>query len=137
MNKRQNRKKLGLCYSCNRPILRGVLCEYHINYSKINGRKLYLDLKRKVFDHYGNKCTCCDEDVLQFLSIDHVNNDGNKQRRSVATNGITRGGYTRAILKSIVDNEFPSSYRLLCHNCNLGRAINGGKCPAINHKGVS
>jgi hypothetical protein len=35
-----------------------------------------------------------------------------------------RGGINR-----FYKNNFPRGYRILCYNCNCGRALNNGICP--------
>jgi hypothetical protein len=78
-----------------------------------------------VYRHYGNKCACCGEDNIKFLSIDHVNNDGHNERKS-------RGGSSDQIIRRIILNNFPDTYQVLCFNCNLGKSRNGGICPHID-----
>lgn len=65
-------------------------------------------------------CACCGERELTFLSLDHVNGGGHKQRQE------TGGGGFYAWLRR---NGYPDGFQVLCHNCNLGRQINGGICP--------
>ena len=79
--------------------------------------------------HYssGNPaCACCGEHRLEFLGLDHVNNDGAKHRRQIGIWGsgqfytwLRRTGYTYADLV------------VACHNCNMARAMYG-KCPHQN-----
>src|SRR5574343_243582 len=75
--------------------------------------------KKWVIDAYGGKCVCCEESNEKFLSIDHVNSDGHVDRKKF-------GNSTGRRYKRIVDEWFPDTYQLMCFNCNLGRALNGG-----------
>lgn len=83
--------------------------------------------KLKLIAEYGGRCECCGEDDPDKLNIDHTRDDG-KQHRLEAGSGtgtyrwLKRHGYPR------------DGYRLLCYNCNIGRAHNGGVCP---HHGVT
>src|SRR5690606_17571982 len=44
-------------------------------------KKYYHDSgKKMVYEHYGARCNCCGESKYQFLSVDHVNNDGGEER---------------------------------------------------------
>ena len=79
-------------------------------------------LRKIVYKHYGNKCFCCGENNYLFLTLDHVNNDGNVHRK----NGIHGGATT---YNHIIKNDFPNNIQLLCWNCNCGRHRNGGVCP--------
>lgn len=86
--------------------------------------KRHQDLIRKiVFDHYGNKCACCGESEIMFLTLDHINNDNERH------NGKSFGGFK--FYKRLINNNFPAkpALRTLCWNCNCGRARNGGTCP--------
>ena len=83
-------------------------------------------VKREVIEHYGGKCKCCGEDRLPFLNIDHPKNDGGKHRKLIANGGVASGWKTYHWLRV---NNFPKGFRVLCFNCNIGRHINGGKCP--------
>lgn len=78
--------------------------------------------KKLILDHYGRKCVCCEESNESFLTVDHINNDGSKQRK------IYKNTYSYA-----VSNGFPVDLQILCYNCNMGKARNNGICP---HKGV-
>ena len=60
----------------------------------------------------GGKCVWCGEFEKEFLTIDHVDNDGNSERKFGSI------GWKRKILDGKSDI---SKYRVLCHNCNLGR----------------
>jgi len=84
-------------------------------------------LRKQVFDHYGQRCVCCGEDNPAFLSLDHVNGDGAKHRRSLGGGERGVGPYT--VYKWVVNNGFPDGFQVLCMNCNWGRARNGGVCP--------
>ncbi len=75
--------------------------------------KQYRDaIIRSVIAALGGKCAMCGESQAEFLTIDHVNNDGHSERHRGAV------GWKRRILDGTADS---SRYRVLCHNCNLGR----------------
>jgi hypothetical protein len=83
----------------------------------------YKGVRMQALQAYGGPtpaCTCCGEDVLQFLALDHINGGGHKQRKE------TGGGGFYTWLRR---NNYPEGFRVLCHNCNFGRQINGGVCP--------
>lgn len=82
------------------------------------------DERVKAIEHFGGKCSCCGETELKFLVLDHVNNDGAKQRRQlVAKNGWRFYRWLRM-------NNYPNQFKLqvLCANCNTAKAYFGG-CP--------
>ena len=109
-----------------------------INHRKIykNRSKIY-DKKRatgswiQVINHYGAECVCCGEKELLFLTIDHVNNDGNKHRKELNI----RGGYN--FYRWVIENNFPDILQILCYNCNYGKNRNKGECPHKNEKYIT
>lgn len=85
------------------------------------------NLRKEVFAHYGGAvCNCCGETEPNFLALDHINNDGSEQRRKLF--GSSQGG-GYGIYRWIRNNDYPDGYQVLCHNCNMGKKINGGICP--------
>jgi hypothetical protein len=83
-------------------------------------------MRQMMFDHYGYKCACpgCSETNINFLTIEHINNDGSKHRKEV--------GGTYGVYKDIIDRNFPPEYTVLCYNCNCAKAHNEEKiCPHL------
>ena len=74
-------------------------------------KQLYLKFKAKCFSHYGNACECCGESRTEFLSVDHVNGGGTRQRKATKLAG-------QRMYAWLVKHNYPGGYRLLCHNCN-------------------
>lgn len=83
------------------------------------------EIKRKVFDHYGWICKCCGESEIAFLTIDHVNNDGAKCRKTIGYHG------GKDFYLWLTKNNFPEGFQTLCMNCNFARGKRNGDgiCP--------
>ena len=82
---------------------------------KALAKRHLLKKKKIVFDHYGRLCQCCGETEAGFLTIDHINNDGAKQRKEhKLTGGVN-------VYNWIINNDFPTDLRTLCYNCNFGK----------------
>jgi hypothetical protein len=77
-------------------------------------------VRRKVIDYYGGKCQCCGITTLQFLALDHIDGGGRKHQLEVGV------GFRFYLW---VQKHLPKNLRVLCHNCNMGRFLNGGTCP--------
>lgn len=92
------------------------------NSERARSRKYWFDLRQKALDTYGRQCACCGESIDEFLTIDHMDNDGAAHRRTLKTRGA-------GIWKWLRDNSYPSNFQTLCMNCNLGKHKNGGVCP--------
>lgn len=87
-------------------------------------RKWRAKLQKTVYEHYGGspcKCNCCGESEYKFLTLDHINNDGWKDKK--------KGLVSTRLWKWIIDNNFPKEFQILCANCNFGKSRNGGICP--------
>lgn len=78
--------------------------------------------KQKVMDHYGGCCSCCGEKILDFLAIDHINNDGASHRKKEK---LSTGWHT---YYWIIKNNYPEGFQVLCHNCNWAKHLHG-VCP--------
>lgn len=82
-----------------------------------------------VIKHYSrgeNKCNCCNESNIMFLTVDHIYNNGNSHRKEI---GSKSGQDT---YRWLIKNNFPEGFQILCFNCNLGKSINKGICPHNN-----
>lgn len=98
--------------------------------SRILDKQRRQERKIRIFNHYGNKCVCCEENNLIFLSIDHINNDGAQHRQELTgKRGRGAGSSSIRFYKWIEKNNYPNNLQILCFNCNIGRYRNGGICP--------
>jgi hypothetical protein len=83
--------------------------------------------KQETMDAYSPNggCVCCGEKQLEFLSLDHIYNDGNVHRKQLGSKA--GGGPLYRYLKS---QGFPQGrFQTLCYNCQMGKLYNGGVCP--------
>ena len=103
---------------CKTPITKqnkSGYCEKHLK------KYSYQKHKTILYKELGNKCVCCGERDLMFLSVDHVNNDGGKLRKE-------KGTWSTQIYSLLkAHRENPGSLQLLCSNCNHAKGRNGGK----------
>jgi hypothetical protein len=76
-----------------------------------------------VLEHYGGRCVCCGEAHFEFLAIDHTDGGGEAHRAVVGQGSL--------MVDWIIENEFPSNFRILCHNCNQAMGYYG-RCPHQN-----
>ena len=81
-------------------------------------RHYHCKVKLEAIEHYGGKCACCGEKVVEFLTIDHKGGGGNKQLKSI--NG--------AISSWLKKHNWPKGFRVLCYNCNCAIGF-FGYCP--------
>jgi len=93
-------------------------------------RKQRASYKKQVFDHYGWECACCGESIPEFLTIDHINNDGYLDRMK---RGWKRKLTSKDLYYMIIKEGFPDRFQTLCQNCNLGKLVNKGVCPHKTH----
>lgn len=116
-------KANNLCVICGAiKDIDGVLCSKCQKINSDRGKATSKKQKKLIINHYGGKCACCGEENLIFLELDHINGGGNKHRNQLRKDGTT-------IYRSIIKNNFPSGFQVLCASCNVGRYRNGGICP--------
>jgi len=92
------------------------------NADKIKQYKL--KRKKMVIEYYSNGnncCACCGESIFEFLTIDHMNNDGAEHRRQMEHGG-------RTIYRWLIQHDFPKGFQVLCYNCNCAKGHHG-ICP--------
>jgi hypothetical protein len=87
---------------------------------RVRGRALRKRQKLMILEHYGMVCNCCGEDKIEFLTVDHINNDGAAHRKSI-------GGSSKTY-PWIIKHDFPDNFQTLCYNCNIAKGVYG-KCP--------
>jgi len=107
-----------LCWNCNKSkgihefcSHKGLINNNLTSEKQIRQRNLRVKVKKEVIAYYSNnenKCICCGENNIDFLCIDHINGGGNKHRKKEKSYGYSW----------FINNNFPSGYRVLCHNCN-------------------
>lgn len=84
-----------------------------------------IKIRKETISHYSNgenKCACCGESKIEFLVIDHIYGGGGKHRKENKLTGANRLTYW------LKKNNYPSGFRVLCHNCNMARGCYG-YCP--------
>ncbi|MEK6883367.1 MAG: hypothetical protein AABY22_27310 [Nanoarchaeota archaeon] len=88
--------------------------------SKLNNVKNRVSVKFDILNYYSNgkfECACCGENNYFFLTLDHINNDGKKDRKL----GIS-------FYFKLRNNNYPEGIQILCWNCNSAKGI-FGVCP--------
>ena len=122
------RKLVSGWQSKHKSVCRNCLNEWRRkNKDRVNEqqKKHYDKIKLEVFNHYCGgdiKCACCGEKQIEFLTIDHINGDGAKERKESNTKG---GKIFYAQLKK---KGYPAGYQVLCFNCNCAKGFSG-QCP--------
>jgi hypothetical protein len=87
-------------------------------------KRLNARLRDEALNAYGRKCKCCGESFAEFLSFDHVNGGGSRQRK---TDRAMRSNIHRWLR----DHNYPADFQLLCMNCNWAKG-KYGRCPHQN-----
>ena len=95
--------------------------QYRLEY----GRQRRRILKSKIISHYSNgenKCSCCGDEHIEFLQIDHANGGGEVHRKQIKRSA------GEAFYTWLIKNNYPDGYRVLCSNCNQSFGLYG-YCP--------
>jgi hypothetical protein len=93
------------------------------NSKNISNRKLKID----TFSYYSNgtpKCACCGEDIIEFLTIDHINGF----RESLDYKEYNKHKHGTSLYSWLKRNKYPEGYQVLCFNCNSAKGHHG-ICP--------
>lgn len=119
------REKQGEDYKERRRLYRERLPLSEKERRRIHAKAHNNKVKRRAMDAYGGVCQCCSESILEFLTLDHINNDGNAHRKTLR--GVGSGG----VLYSMLERQgWPKGYMTLCMNCNWARHWSRDKrCP--------
>ncbi len=98
----------------NRTVSRGKnIQKYNANQNK----------KKQIINYYTdglNRCQCCGYIGIDFLTVDHKNNDGSKHRKEI--------GGSQNLYDWIIKNNYPNTLQILCFNCNFSKQHNNGMC---------
>ncbi len=135
----KNNSSANKCIQCGNDVsdLKGKRCQtcidkrndwYQGSTTQKKDTRRRQDRREAVLSHYGGRCVCCGEDEQCFLAIDHTDGEGNTHRKEINKYGST-------FFKWLIDNDFPEGFQILCHNCNMGKHLNGGKCPHVFRNG--
>jgi hypothetical protein len=118
-----NKDKIHAYHVANRDKILEVKIIYYQTHREEILERVKADSKRvrdRVMEHYGGKCACCGEMAPEFLTIDHINNNGAKHRKELGGSG--------PLCRWIIKNNFPPDLQILCWNCNMAKSQHG-TCP--------
>jgi hypothetical protein len=129
-------KSIGLCPRCGkRPPTNNYttceICRTHVrNYIKDRGKNdptweearkgrrknWWYKIRTEIFEAYGGPiCNCCGETEIEFLQLDHIDNNGGNHRKSYGNNKYK-------LYADIRKEGYPPKYQILCANCNSAKA---------------
>lgn len=80
----------------------------------------YKKYRTEALAAYGDKCGCCGQSAVEFLTIDHMRGDGAAHRREIGRCSLYRWLKTAGYPKD--------RFQILCYNCNCSRGAYG-YCP--------
>lgn len=89
---------------------------------KATQKRYRVSVKTDAMMAYGGHCTCCGETRIEFLTLDHIHNDGAEKRRKGAGGGMK-------FYASLKVAGYPKGdLQVLCMNCNFSKGVYG-YCP--------
>lgn len=88
-------------------------------YVKQKKREYYKNLKLAGIKHYGGKCSCCGEDTIEFLTLEHL--EGRKKTAKKKKTGVKAWEEAKSL-------GWPDTLTVLCFNCNCAKGA-FGICP--------
>ena len=118
------RAKKRKCKRCGKPAERGKThcqkCIEKLSVAHSERCRLY---RYRIIDGYGGRCACCGESNKEFLAIDHKGYRACEEKEKFG-----RMLSVAELCKIIERENFPSTYQVLCHNCNMSFG-SYGYCP--------
>ena len=78
------------------------------------------EIKAQLFNIYGNKCKCCGETEIAFLTLEHKLGDRVEHLKQVGNN--------TNMWKDAIENVDHERFEILCMNCNWAKG-QFGYCP--------
>jgi hypothetical protein len=121
-NKKQYEKlkAAGLCATCStRKVQEG-----HTACPRCKERQSVLDYERRwrgkvaVITAYGGCCAVCGISNIQYLTIDHIDNNGAEHRRKVMGDPKQAGWN---FYRWLMNNNYPDGFQVLCYNHNASK----------------
>jgi len=82
----------------------------------------YYRCRDAVIAAYGGKCACCGEIEKVFLQLDHIKNDGGKERKKFNDKS------NQSLFRYLAKKGWPKGYQILCANCHQAKT-KGIVCP--------
>lgn len=122
------RQQKGFCTKCG--AFKGedrVIYRYCLRCSTIQVELARQNRKRNkefIVNYFGGKCIVCNENNICCLSLDHLDGDGNLDKKSI--NGekqISAAWYAKLYLLIKAGKELPRRLQLLCFNCHAKKDL--------------
>lgn len=82
---------------------------------KNEARKYKLRAKLTILDRYGKVCANCGFDDIRALHLDHIENNGAEERKSLGSQKFSGANFYLYLIKQ----GLPDGYQTLCANCNF------------------
>lgn len=102
---------------------------------KLSYRRYRKKLRMDVLTHYGGnppRCSCCGENEIRFLTIDHVHGDGKEQKKTIGITG--RSGHGDRFYRWLRQNDYPDiGLQVMCYNCNCSKGDNDKRFCPVHH----
>lgn len=125
-------RPVSYCRACDRQRSAEWKRGHTTELTKAKAKVVRDQIRAEVLAAYGGKCACCGEAAPEFLTIDHIYNDGNNHRKG--------GFYTRegiagpSLYRWLRKEGFPKGrVQILCWNCNCAKG-KYGICPHQKEK---
>jgi hypothetical protein len=77
-------------------------------------KKRRLEAKHIILNKYGKSCVHCGFDDIRALQIDHIEDNGAEERKSLGGQKVSGANFYLYLIKQ----GLPEGYQTLCANCN-------------------
>ena len=80
-----------------------------------DARQHKLKAKKIILERYGKSCVKCGFDDIRALHLDHIENNGAEERKSLGGQKFSGSNFYLYLIKQ----GLPDGYQTLCANCNF------------------
>lgn len=120
--KQKENRPEGSCRECLTQKARPgkTVCEKCAERGRKKSLNEYRTIRKTILELYGGECKCCGINNPKYLQLDHINNDGGEERKSIPSS-IRGGRFYKYVLKQGKRDDL----QLLCANCHNAKRYGG------------
>jgi hypothetical protein len=123
-----------LCWNCQQSKRNGGVCIHwrgSLPGPSMKARAVYMrSAQRRAVELLGSQCVGCWENEPEFLALDHINNDGHREKKN-KSGSRNANDYYFSVLREFKSGDesriaaVKARFQVLCHNCNALKHYRG------------
>lgn len=98
---------------------------------RLKANRQTAETRIKVLRLYGGECACCGQPNMKYLELDHSNNDGAKERKSLPASVRGTKFFSLLLKQFQKTGKRRKDLQVLCANCHKAKRYGG--CVDTDH----